>query len=864
MRLRSIGQRVTAELRRSSTRFRVLAYAGGLFAGGIACLVITPGVTQVPERHWTLPFVVLAVAFALAEATALHVEIRKESHSLSLSGIPMMFGLLFTSPLLLALAYVAGAAPTMRWIRKSDVTKTTWNCSLFFAEAAVAALVVRTALGTDLPSNALEWCIPLAAVLVAELMSLLAVPLVIMAVDVKFRPNLFADVGQSQILAALAGTFTVIAVAVATDSPAMLVFAAIPFAGVGFLLRVHGRLGQRYAELQKLHRFTRALAHERGARTIDTGLNELAEIMRATGAWVLVLPGDDQSGATGRALIDDTLRDVDPQPIVASLLDVLDGRVATIAATDPRTAARRALRLLGAREILAAPILGEAGRQGVLVVSDRLGMHDSFTTEEVGLFGSLAGTFSARLTNDCLVEQLEIQAQHDALTGLANRLSFEVAVTSALTSPDARGVVAMVDLDRFKEINDSLGHDAGDKLLIQVAERLQATARASDLVARFGGDEFAIMLTARTPQAAAELAERIERLHAKVVEPIQLDGITFEIGASLGVAAWPERGHDSNTLLRRADTAMYHAKRNQLGTVWYSPDLDADAPRRLDLYLSVRAALESGNIYVHYQPKASIVDGRITGAETLVRWAHPSYGPISPSEFVPLIEQAGLTGRLTRFVARAAINAAAQLAADGHDLTFSINLTARDLLDRSLPNDLAELLRDAQVEPGHLEIEITEGAMVVDFETSISVLNQIRDLGVRVAIDDFGTGYASLQHLHRLPVDQLKIDRSFIARLATDASAVPIVQASVSLARDLGLTTVAEGVEDDFTLRMVSGLGCQQIQGFMLSRPMDLGTLATWLEGWDPDRLLNRLIDYSITSADRSPTTEPSTMRRPR
>ncbi len=812
---------------------RILVFASFLAGIGVWLLALTPESMVVPDRVWSLPFVVLAVAFAASEATALHVEIRKESHSLSLSGIPLMFGLLYLSPLLLALAYVVGAAPVMLWIRKSDPLKALWNSCLFFAEAALAGLIVRQALGGELPQHFVEWLIPLGAVLAAELVSLVAVPLVIMASDGKFRANLFADVGQSQILAALGGSFTVTAISASTQDPLLLLFAFVPVLGIGALLRSAGHISQRFKDLQQLHSFTQALTNERGPRTLDTGLALLVEIMRSRTAGIVVFAHDDDDRSQSRVLVDDHYEDLPTTRTMRSMLDVIEsGGVTYLDVEDRRPGVRDLLDHLGAAKLIGARVLGEADREAVLFVTDRLGMRHDFSADELRLFGSLARTLSARISNDLLVEQLEVQAQHDALTGLPNRLNYEIALTSSLAG-ERSGVVVMIDLDRFKEINDSLGHETGDRLLIEVAQRLRDAIRPTEMVARFGGDEFAMLLLQRDSADSEELVRRIADVHRRLTANFELDGISFEIGASVGVASWPTQGSTSGSLLHRADTAMYEAKRNQLGIVWYSPELDADAPRRLDLYLSSRSALENGEMFVHLQPKVAVSDGRLTGAEALVRWTHPAYGPISPLEFVPLIEQAGLIGRLTRYVIEHAVEHAATLEAAGIDIPISVNLTPRDLLDPTLPGDILDILDAADVRPASLEIEITENAMVVDFDTSIMVLTQIRNLGVGVAIDDFGTGYSSLQHLHRLPVDQLKIDRSFIKRLASDDSADAVVRASINLARDLGLTTVAEGVEDERAQVLVAGLGCDQIQGYLVSRPLAALDLVEWVHRWE-------------------------------
>ena len=759
--LRSVLDRVS-----SSTR--TLTFAAVLAGAGAALLAVTPFATAMPRTHWTLPFLALVVAFAVCEAAALHVEIRKESRSLSLSAIPLMFGLLSSSPALLAIAYVLGTVPVLRWIRGSVWVKVIWNACLFFCQAALAGLIVRAALGLETPQTALEWTIPLVAILVVEALSIVAVPLVIMLDDGKLRPSLFADFGRSQILACLAGTFTVTAVAASLTSPWMALYALVPLLGVSALLQNTGRISQRFHDLQQLHTFTRAITNERGPRTLDMALVELTKIMRSKSAGLLV-KGSDGSASFFRMIVDDAFLDLEPEPTAELFLDVLDsGQVTLLTADDPSDEVLAVLRELDASTVLAMRVLGEAGELGVLFVGDRLGMRSVFTADEYRLFASLAHTLSARLSNDHLVERLEVQASSDALTGLANRMSLELALTSELAAPGKSGAVIMVDLDRFKEINDSLGHATGDRLLIVIADRLRSAARRTDMVARFGGDEFAMLLSRIDPDDPAEMTRRIDDVHRRLTAKVELEGLTFEVGASVGVVQWPDQGTDSAGLLRRADTAMYEAKRNQLGVVWYAPELDADAPRRLDLYMSVSSALDDEEFRVHFQPKVALRDGRITGAEALVRWHHPLHGPIPPVEFVPLIVQAGLIGKLTRLVMRRAAEASVAMRAAGFALPVAVNLTPRDLLDRALLGDLQTMLAETGVEPCALQLELTEDAMIVDFETSVAMLRDLRDLGLQISIDDFGTGYSSLQHLHRLPVDELKIDRNFVGRLTTD------------------------------------------------------------------------------------------------
>lgn len=824
---------------RLTPQARVVVFAIVLGGIGANFLMLTPEATIVPDRAWGLPFAALVAAFAVSESTALHIEVRKQTQSISLSSIPMVFGLIFTSPVLLVLAFLLGAGPTLLWIRRIGLLKTTWNLSLFLAQASLAALIVRSALGLSVPSSPAEWLIVLAAVLSSELLSSAAVPVVIMAFDPSQRPQILPHVARYQVLAAIAGSFALIASVASLANPAMIVFAILPLVSLGAIVRLYGRLGQKYADLEQLHHFTRALNEGSETGTIDTGLTELVRIMRSLGAGILTIDKVEQSQSL-RVLFDAAVEDRDPEMLGRLLPPILDGdSVVHLSRQDSRPSVHALLDHLDASEFVASPVLNGPDRCAVVFVADRLGMAGTYTPDEISLFTSLAGTLRTRLSNDHLLTQLETQALHDSLTGLPNRLTFEIELAEHLAEGNRDGVVVMLDLDRFKDINDSLGHDVGDQLLIEIASRLKSFSRAGDVVARFGGDEFALLLSRSSSESDADFDRRLRQLHKQLTDQVQLEGIMFEIGASLGAVAWPTHKGDAGTLIRNADVAMYLAKRNQSGVAWYSADLDSDAPRRLNLSMAVRAALEGGDLEAYLQPKVSATDGTITGAEALARWTHPIYGPIGPDEFVPLITQSGLIGDLTRFVIGQSILSAKELRARGIMVPIAVNLTPRDLLDPTLPGHLKDMLDEAELPGEALMVEITEDAMIVDIDTGIAVLNQIRSFGVRVAIDDFGTGYSSLQHLHRLPVDQLKIDRSFVNRLLVDDNAKAIVRASIGLARDLGLSTVAEGVENERTLNYLGSLGCQEVQGYLIGRPMPRDEFFAWTESWEPTSVLN-------------------------
>jgi diguanylate cyclase (GGDEF)-like protein len=420
-------------------------------------------------------------------------------------------------------------------------------------------------------------------------------------------------------------------------------------------------------------------------------------------------------------------------------------------------------------------------------------------------------------------------ALHDALTGLPNRTLFHERVERAIKGmrPDRTVAVLLVDLDRFKEVNDTLGHDHGDELLKVVAERLGGALRQGDTLARLGGDEFAVVLTDLPHRGAA--AETAGRLHDALRRPFGLHGIAVELDASVGVALSPEHGRDVTTLIQRADVAMYDAKRTQGRVETYSIDRDPYSPARLSLLGELRRAIESDELVLHYQPKISLEGNIVTGVEALVRWQHPEHGLLQPDQFVPLAERTGTIAHLTRWVLDAALRQCAEWRLTYPELTVAVNLAAANVLDVGLPALVTELLDEHGLPGSALECEVSEHTVMSDPQRVTEVLAALRSLGVRVSLDDFGTGQASLAYLKRLPLDEVKIDRAFITTMADDDGDAVIVRSTIDLARNLGLEVVAEGVESESVLEALVDLRCNSAQGYFLSRPLPSAELGDWL-----------------------------------
>ncbi len=418
------------------------------------------------------------------------------------------------------------------------------------------------------------------------------------------------------------------------------------------------------------------------------------------------------------------------------------------------------------------------------------------------------------------MDEIEHRALHDDLTGLPNRALLADRIEQALLAAErehASPVVLLLDMNRLKDVNDTLGHDSGDALIKGVAERLREELRAGETLAHLGGGEFGALL----PLASADDAVRVaDRCHGALERPFTIRDVPIEASFTVGIASWPEHGADVHALLRHADVALYLAKDAHAKTVVYDPEQDTSDAERLALAGELRRGIDEGELVVFFQPKASLKTGQIVGAEALVRWQHPERGLIPPNDFIPIAERTGLIKPLSEFVLAASVRQCAAWQADGYDLHVSINLTIPDLLDLALPDRIAALLAETGVRPTQLELEITETTILADPFRVRQVLAQLNEMGLRLAIDDFGTGYSSLAYLRNLPVQTIKIDRSFVMGMAESSSDATIVTSTIDLARNLGLDTVAEGVEDEQTWSALAEGGCTLAQGYLISRPV--------------------------------------------
>jgi diguanylate cyclase (GGDEF)-like protein len=447
----------------------------------------------------------------------------------------------------------------------------------------------------------------------------------------------------------------------------------------------------------------------------------------------------------------------------------------------------------------------------------------------LGVFWTIMVGYQRRTEHQAAENQH--QALHDALTGLPNRALLRDRIAQALHQADRElnpAALLLLDLDRFKEVNDTLGHHHGDQLLVQVGDRLRGRLREVDTVARLGGDEFAVLLPRiATAEGAVAVAGKLQ---AAFDEPFRLDDLALDVDTSIGVALYPEHAGNPDELLQHADIAMYVAKDTHAGFVLFDPKQDQHSPRRLALLGELRRALEQQQLVLHYQPKVDTHTGQLLGVEALVRWRHPTHGLLLPGEFIPLAERTGLIGPLTSYVLDAALRQCSDWRQAGHELAIAVNVSARSLLDLDFPDQVAGLLARWEVPARLLGVEITESTIMADPTHALEILGRLNTMGVEIAIDDFGTGYSSMAHLKTLPVDELKVDRSFVSQMTSNASDAVIVRSTIDLGRNLGLRVVAEGVEDSPTLLELDALGCDAIQGYYISRPVAADELVQWLQ----------------------------------
>jgi diguanylate cyclase (GGDEF)-like protein len=582
---------------------------------------------------------------------------------------------------------------------------------------------------------------------------------------------------------------------------------------VAMAQRSHVRLQKRHDSLQRLSTFASTLGRDLHAEVIASDV--------LVGATAML---DGLS-----AQLELTVEEGSPLQLTYDGSDVGASVDADLA--EP-TQPRRWLPRRAFRHLVEAPLTSEGEVVGRLVVAGNPRIRP-FGPDEDSLLQAVAQHASVALRNGQLADQLrsqlvqnEHQATHDSLTGLPNRLLFERRL-AALLRDGARGAVLLFDLDRFKDVNDTLGHAAGDALLQDVGRRLTAALPDAECIARLGGDEFTVLLR----EADGDVAERAaQAARTALLHPLEVYSVPVTADASIGIALVPDHGTTGDDLLRHADVAMYAAKEGRGAVEVYHRDIDHNDKTRLSMVADLREAITTGQLQVHYQPKISLTgQGPACSLEALARWSHPARGNVPPDVFIPVAEQTGVIGMLTDYVLTASLQQCRMWLDAGLDMAVAVNISPRVLRDDSFSERLAAMLARHRVPASRLTLEITESAVMADVAHTIEVLWQLRRQGVRLAIDDLGVGHSSLAYLKRLPVHEVKIDKSFVLTMTDDEYDDAIVCAVVGLAHQLGMSVVAEGVETELARDRLAEIGCDVAQGYWYSRPMPAGDVPDWV-----------------------------------
>jgi diguanylate cyclase (GGDEF)-like protein len=782
---------------------------------------------------WIWPVLVTA-GFLGAELVVVHLRLGRDAYTFSLMEIPLVLGLFFVRPDLLLWCRLAGAGLAFVWQRKAT-QKAAFNCAMFALETAGAVAIWNAVLADHDRLSPRAWLATLLAVLFTSALGSTLVSAVI-TISTGHRPHTAAEVFSLGQLGDLANASCALVAVYVLSEDWRAAWMLLVFAGVLVVAyRSYEGARQRSESLEQVNRFTELVGREvqleavvhrvmheaRAAFEVEVVQLRLSRAGEPVRDWVL--SGD--ATASEDALLITSL-----EPLVAAEPLLLPRQSRSPELADLADGA-------GVRDCLAVPLRSEGRRLGTLVVADKLGDVQTFTRADLRQIQALANHAAVAIDNaaraDLIIRQAaerEHRAMHDDLTGLANRRLFAARLAEALTQTNAS--VLLLDLDRFNQVNDTLGHEVGDRLLCQVAQRIVDALTATSLVARFGGDEFAVLIPGADNLAARACAELVREALRR---PFDLDGLAVAVEASVGVAP-AARADDPVSVVRWADLAMYAAKEAKSGIEVYRDELDHADSSRLGLLADLRMAVTANALDVHYQPKVDLATGRITGVEALARWHHPSLGPIGPDEFIPLAEQSSLITPLTMLVLRTALrDCETAQRTQGPSYSVAVNIAPRSLLDTSFVDEVARALAVVAVPASSLTLEITETSLMSDPNGSVVALHRLRELGVRVAVDDLGTGYSSLAYLQRLPVDEIKIDRSFLAEF-THPQARAVVRAIIDLGHGLGRQVVAEGIEDEATYQALRELGCDAAQGFWLARPLPFAELTSLLHDWRPPK----------------------------
>ncbi len=813
----------------------LIATAVALYAGPVHGLQ--------PLSHPHLPWWSIAIAFAIAERCVVHLHFRRGAHSFSLGDIPIVFGLIFCSAEAFVVGCLLGSALVMLFDRRLPPVKFVFNTSQFAVHACIALLVIHALAPASDHVGQRIWVGALIATQASGFVTVLAIAIAISLSEGIVKLRTVAHMLSMDLVVTLSNASLGLCGAVIASSDALaLPLLAIPSLTLFAAYRAYLSERERHKRLEFLYEANRTLARSREiAHALEGLLVRSLEAFRAELAEIILF-GSEENPSLRTLLGPGSYREL-MEPVDSEVADAMrevlersDGGAFTL---DPPFGGARLQRYLEARGVthaMVAPLPGEERVIGAIMLANRFGVVRSFDHDDLRLLDTLAGNESVALQNDrleqadnqlsLLQEQLHHQAYHDPLTNLANRSLFTDEVKSALADRRGELAVLFIDLDDFKTINDSLGHSAGDELLVSVASRLRSCLRPEDVIARLGGDEFALMVEDGHDAEAAAVAVA-HRIMEAFVHPVEVGSESVSVYVSCGIATSHGGADSADELIRDADVAMYRAKTNGKGHFQvFHPSMGEAVLERHGLKEELRLAIERQELTLFFQPIIDLATGSLVAEEALVRWQHPRRGLVGPSEFVPFAEETGLILSLGQYVLEEACQQARRWQArgpvgpaGGAPVAVHVNLSAVELRDPALVERVRATLSNAGVNPLSVVFEITESVLLDDSERVKEAIAELRALGVRFALDDFGTGYSSLSYLHTLPFDMLKIAKSFVDGLARGGREASFVRMIIELARTLGVAVIAEGIETQEQTDALVALDCDYGQGFHLGRP---------------------------------------------
>jgi diguanylate cyclase (GGDEF)-like protein len=804
-----------------------------LLTGPMAALaLVCLGAFWVVNPHWYHAWIgglAATAAVIVAHLAVLNIVIRRQSLYVAFTEIPLVLALYFLPPVMVILALSVAMLVTQ--VRaKIGPTKLWFNVARA-AAATSAAVLVQAALPRTQGAGPATWGILFAAAITMALVAHAAVAGVMSLLQgwhvgrEAFRAGLPALLTAS-INIAIGLVFLVAVVA----TPWAAVLLAVLVLALVLVFRSFTEFFRQHRTLADVYELTLAVRDQGTDSGLpDVLLGRVRGLMRSEYATLWLPSQGRHPEVLLTARVDDAgLLDISPTPAGVRARAVEDRRAVGVGPKFEDTDdLRPALRAAGLKDVIVVPLRSGQTTIGSLEVANRLGDTLTFRTADVQVLETIAAHAAVAVENSRLVERLRYDAYHDRLTALPNRrrLTDALAESVKVRAPGEVVAVLLFDVDGLHTVNESMGHSAGDKLLAEVAQRLRAIAGPGALVGRIGGDEFVVTLRAESTEATVQLATQMrEQLRGHM----QVGSLTLDVDTAAGVAVQPDHGDDPDALLRRAELAANAAKILPYGVQLFHPALESRAVRRLGLAADLRRALDNGELEVHFQPKVTLADRHLVGVECLARWQHPAHGEVNPEDFVAVAEHTGQLHRLTEVVLTEGLRRCRDWADAHRPLSIAVNLSARTLLDTRFPELVHRLLREYRVLASQVTFEISEGGMLGEIDRALPTLYRLRDLGVRLSVDDFGTGASSLSYLRQLPVQEVKIDDSFVQGMATDSGDLAIVRAVISLSREFGLTVVAEGVESELTLELLKEMGCEIGQGFLFSRALPYERLEAW------------------------------------